>query len=155
MAEATNDAAPAATTDPGGVGQTDKASLWRLRLVCALAVALIALVGTLSWKYWYDGAPSVGDRGAATAFASCGLVSVDHDGYDFYSELGADGAAELEADWGNEQIPGRLHLDDRQRTDHREWTATGRFVADDGTEVVVSGTYGGKFMIVTADCMPS
>lgn len=142
-------------SEVSAVGDRDRVGRrlpWRERVVYSLAVVLIVVVGVLSWQRWYEGAPSLGDRGAATAHSSCGLVSVDHDGRVLYSDVGAPGAAELEASWGDRSIPGRLHLDDRQREDHREWTATGRFVADDGTEVAVSGMYGEKFMMISADC---
>lgn len=145
-------------TDRNEVGAADRSgragsrSPWRFRIVCALAVVLIVVVGAVSWQRWFEGAPELGDRGAATAHVYCELVTVDHDGRTFQSDVGASGASELQASWGDRKIPGRLHLDDRQRQDHKQWTATGRFIADDGTEVAVRGSYGERYSITTSDC---
>ena len=133
-------------------GRAGSRSPWRSRIVWALAVVLIVIVGALSWQRWYEGAPDLGDRGPATAHVYCELVTVDHDGRTFQSDVGAAGASELQASWGDLEIPGRLHLDDRQRQDHEQWTATGRFIADDGTEVAVTGSYGERYSITTSDC---
>lgn len=143
---------PTTTGTKDLAGRSRDGSPWRFRVVCGLAVLMVAVVGLLSWQRWYEGAPSLGDKGAATAGAYCGLVTVEHDGRTFQSDVGAPGAAELETNWGNRRISGRLHLDDRHREEHRQWTTTGRFVADDGTEVTVSGSYGGKWSRTSVLC---
>ena len=133
-------------------GQSNERSPWRFRIVCALAIVLIAVVGGMSWQRWFEGAPDLGDRGATTAHVSCGLVTVEHDGRAFQSDVGAAGADELEANWSDREIPGRLHLDDRHREEHKQWSVTGRFVAEDGTEVAISGSYGETWSRSVADC---
>jgi hypothetical protein len=155
MATTTHDQPPA-PADPAPGEPTSPQSRGRSVWVLAILAAVLTGVGTFAWLTFVDGAPRLGDRGAATAHVSCGLLTVEVDGWQLRSESGDPGAAYLQDAAGQDgTIAGRVHLDERTRLRRGEWRVRGRFLSADGTTAEIRGDVGGKFSRVSVDCVPT
>lgn len=110
----------------------------RSRLLALGAAIVVVVLGAVTVRVLAQPArPPLGDAGAVTATASADCASLEFTNR--YGEFRGIGGVPVEA--RGRQVGGRLVVDER-RPNSSGWSATGRFVADDGWTVPVTGGSG-------------